>query len=184
MKQESSIDPVELKKLMDADFNGDFIDVRTPVEFDEVHAMLAQNRPMESIHATDLQGASQGDQAKPIYLICRSGNRSSKVCRQLREAGAQNVLNVKGGTDAWIAAGLPVVLGGKAMSLVRQVRTAAGFLVLAGVGLSQFFNPYLCALSAFVGAGLMIAGLTNWCGMGLLLLKMPWNQRPGSGCQA
>ncbi len=76
---------------------------------------------------------------------------------------------------AWEQAGLSVTRGKKAISLERQVRIAAGLLVLIGVGLS-FVHPYWIGLSAFVGAGLTFAGITDTCGMGLLLARMPWNK--------
>ena len=77
---------------------------------------------------------------------------------------------------ACIAAGLPIVRGKAAMSLERQVRIAAGSLVLIGILLSLFVHPYLLGLSAFVGAGLVFAGITDTCGMGMLLARMPWNR--------
>jgi hypothetical protein len=88
------------------------------------------------------------------------------------------VVNVEGGTQAWDEAGLPVVRGQKAISLERQVRIAAGSLVLLGALLGYFAHPYWIALSAFVGAGLVFAGITDTCGMGMLLARMPWNQAP------
>jgi hypothetical protein len=85
---------------------------------------------------------------------------------------------VEGGTQAWVEAGLPVNRGAsKVMSLERQVRIAAGSLVLTGVLLSLFVHPYFIGLSGFVGAGLIFAGISDWCGMGLLLAKLPWNTR-------
>jgi len=71
---------------------------------------------------------------------------------------------------------LPVVRGKKSIPLERQVRIAAGFLVLLGAVLGFFVHPYFIGLSAFVGAGLMFAGITDTCGMALVLAKMPWNQ--------
>ena len=82
----------------------------------------------------------------------------------------------RGGTLAWDAAGLPVVRGKKTILLERQVRIAAGFLVLVGAVLALVVHPYFVGLSAFVGAGLMFAGITDSCGMGMLLAKMPWNR--------
>jgi rhodanese-related sulfurtransferase len=84
-------------------------------------------------------------------------------------------VNIEGGTTACAAAGLPVVRGKKAMSLERQVRIAAGSLVLLGL-IGAYFSPYALGLSAFVGAGLVFAGITDTCGMGMILARMPWNQ--------
>jgi rhodanese-related sulfurtransferase len=88
-----------------------------------------------------------------------------------------NVINVEGGTEAWLAAGLPVVRGKKVMSLERQVRIAAGAIVLAGaIAALVTGNVYFAGIPAFVGAGLMFAGISDSCAMGLLIAKMPWNQ--------
>ena len=95
-------------------------------------------------------------------------------------AGYPNVVSVQGGTEAWERAGLPVVRGtATVMSLKRQVRIGAGSLVLLGTALGFLVHPAFFGLSAFVGAGLVFAGVTDWCGMGLLLAKFPWN-RAGS----
>jgi rhodanese-related sulfurtransferase len=91
-------------------------------------------------------------------------------------AGFTNVINIEGGTLACIECGLPVIRGKKAITLERQVRIAAGSLVLLGVLLGWLVHPVLVTLSAFVGAGLVFAGITDTCGMGLLLARMPWNQ--------
>ena len=85
-------------------------------------------------------------------------------------------VNVEGGTLAWEQAGLPVVRGKKAMSLERQVRIAAGSLVVLGTALGAFVHPGFLGLSAFVGAGLVFAGVTDTCGMGMVLARMPWNR--------
>ena len=82
---------------------------------------------------------------------------------------------VEGGTKAWAAAGLPVTCGKGVISVERQVRIAAGLLLLTGAALAWFIHPAYVAISAFVGAGLTFAGITDWCGMGLLLARMPWN---------
>jgi len=83
---------------------------------------------------------------------------------------------------AWESAGLPLKRGAKMMSLERQVRIAAGALVFTGAVLGYFVNPAWIALSGFVGAGLVFAGITDTCGMGMLIARMPWNnRRPSSG---
>ena len=84
---------------------------------------------------------------------------------------------VEGGTQAWVTEGLPVVsLGRGSMSIERQVRIGAGTLVLLGVVLGFLVHPGFFFLSGFVGAGLVFAGVTDWCGMGLLLARAPWNR--------
>jgi rhodanese-related sulfurtransferase len=85
---------------------------------------------------------------------------------------------VVGGTLAWTAAGLPVVRGeAKMISLERQVRIAAGALVATGAVLAQVVHPGFIWLSGVVGAGLVFAGITDFCGMGLLIARLPWNRR-------
>lgn len=86
---------------------------------------------------------------------------------------------VEGGTLAWEAAGFPVERGeSRVISLERQVRIGAGALVVSGVLLARFVHPAFLWLSGFVGAGLVFAGVTDTCGMGMLLAKAPWNQMP------
>jgi rhodanese-related sulfurtransferase len=162
----------------------ELIDVRTPAEFREVHATIARNVPLESLDPHAVMQARNGSCDKTLYLVCRSGNRSAMACRKFIEAGYANVASVDGGTTAWESTGLPVVKGKKAMSLERQVRIAAGFLVLLGAVLGFFVHPYFVGLSAFVGAGLMFAGITDTCGMAMMLAKMPWNQCGGHSCSA
>jgi rhodanese-related sulfurtransferase len=151
------------------------IDVRTPAEFGEVHVAFARNVPLDQLSP----GGLGLDPAAPVYVVCQKGGRGAKACEKLHAAGFAHAANVDGGTLACVAAGLPVVRGRKAVSLERQVRIAAGGLVLLGVGLSVL-HPALVGLSAFVGAGLVFAGVTDTCGMGLLLARMPWNRRPAS----
>jgi len=83
---------------------------------------------------------------------------------------------VEGGTNAWIAAGLPVIRGRKTISIERQVRIGAGSLVVIGTGLGRFVHPAFYILAAFVGAGLVFAGVTDICGMANVLAKAPWNR--------
>ncbi len=156
----------------------ELIDVRTPVEFQEVHAVMAKNVPLDSLDPNAVAEQRKGAASAPLYIICRSGSRSMNACGQFVAAGHAQVVNVEGGTLAWDEAGLPVVRGKEAISLERQVRIAAGSLVLIGALLSWFVHSYFAGLSAFVGAGLMFAGITDTCGMGMMLAKMPWNQVP------
>ena len=171
-----TITPTELNALLKQGRAIDLIDVRTPAEFREVHAELARNVPLESLDPQAVSGSRSGNSQDPLYVICRSGSRGKTACEKLVAAGCQNVVNVAGGTLAWEQAGLVVVRGQKTISLERQVRIAAGSLVVIGSLLALFVHPWFAALPAFVGAGLVFAGVTDTCGMALLLARMPWNQ--------
>jgi rhodanese-related sulfurtransferase len=179
-----TITPQELATRLEAG-SVDLVDVRTPVEFREVHAQGARNIPLDAFDPRAVMESRNGHGGEPLYVICRSGSRAAKACQKLEDAGYQGIVNVEGGTQAWESANLPVVRGKKAISLERQVRIVAGTLVLIGAILGYFVNPAFIGLSAFVGAGLAFAGLTDTCGMGMLLAKMPWNQVAdggGGGC--
>lgn len=154
----------------------DLIDVRTPVEFREVHSVYARNIPLDALKPEDILATRQGELDAPVYVICRSGSRGAKACEAFVNAGFANVVNVDGGTAAWDQAGLPVNRGRKAISLERQVRIAAGFIVLTGSLLAAFVHPWFVGIPAFVGAGLMFAGITDTCAMGMMIARMPWNQ--------
>lgn len=153
----------------------DLIDVRTPVEYREVHAVASRNVPLDTLDPAAVR-ASRPDESVPLYVICRTGARGRKACEQLAAAGLAQVINVEGGTLAWIESGLPVSRGAKSISLERQVRIAAGSFVLLGTLLGWLIHPALAGLAAFVGGGLVFSGLTDTCGMGLLLARMPWNR--------
>ncbi len=168
-----TIKPLELSQLLSTSADFELIDVRTPLEFDEVHVAAARSVPLDTLEASHFPNHQQ-----PLYILCRSGQRASKAAAKLAESGHSNAIVVEGGTLAWIEAGLPVERGVvKTISLERQVRIAAGSIVLTGFLLGWFVNRAFFGLSGFVGAGLIFAGVTDWCGMGLLLAKAPWNKR-------
>jgi rhodanese-related sulfurtransferase len=155
------------------------IDVRTPAEFGEVHVTCARNVPLDRI-STAKHPEIPDNAASPTYVICKSGGRSKMACDKLAAAGYANIVNVEGGTSACEQAGLPVARGKKVMSLERQVRIAAGSIVFVGTLLSAFVSPWFLIVPGFVGAGLVFAGVTDTCGMGMILARMPWNQTPSS----
>lgn len=178
---------IDVRQLADKAAAGevDLIDVRMPTEFREVHVECAKNFPLDSLDPKKIAGSRNGRSGEPLYLICRSGNRSSKAAQKFLDAGIENVVNVDGGTTAWVAEGLPVVRGKKAFPLMQQVQITAGFLVVLGVVLGYFVHPYFVGLSGFVGAGLMFAGCTGLCPMASFIAKMPWNQcGDGTSCSA
>jgi rhodanese-related sulfurtransferase len=169
-----TISPLNLNKLFAAQPGLALVDVRTPVEFAEVHVPQARNVPLDQLQS----GAVPVAKSQPVYLLCRSGQRATKAAEQLAKQGFADPIVVEGGTLAWIAANLPVTRSAvKMISLERQVRIAAGSLVLIGVLLGWFVHRGFYGLAAFVGAGLVFAGITDFCGMGLLLAKLPWNRR-------
>jgi rhodanese-related sulfurtransferase len=170
-----TIDPLEVKRLLDTGYDIELIDVRTPAEFRGVHATAARNIPLDRIDAKAMITERGKDSLEPLYFICRSDNRGKKACEAFIAEGYSNVVNIAGGTVAWDDLRLPVVRGKQTISLERQVPIAAGLLVVTGAALS-ILSPWWIALSAFVGAGLVFAGITDNCVMARLLAKMPWNQ--------
>ena len=171
-----TITPGELEELRRQGRPVELIDVRTPVEYREVRAEPARLVPLDALDPRAVMEARNGTGDDPLYLICRSGSRGRQACEKFLTAGYTNVVNVEGGTLAWERAGLPVVRGKPAVSLERQVRIAAGSLVVLGTALGAFVHPGFLGVPAFVGAGLVFAGVTDTCGLGMLLARMPWNR--------
>jgi rhodanese-related sulfurtransferase len=172
----ATVSPRRLAELSAEGRHIDLIDVRTPVEFREVHVEFARNVPLDRLDPAALMQARDGAAGEPLYVLCRSGSRGRQACERFLRAGFANVVNVEGGTLACVEAGLPVVRGKKAVSVERQVRIAAGLLVLLGALLGWLVHLAFVGLSAFVGAGLVFAGITDTCAMGMALARMPWNQ--------
>lgn len=128
-----------------------------------------------------LASDSVGKDTKAVIFHCRSGMRTKSNAEKLADAAACDAYILEGGLDAWKAAGLPVVTDRKQpLEMMRQVQIAAGSLVLLGVLLGAFVAPGFYALSGFVGAGLVFAGVTGTCGMARLLALMPWNRGAGA----
>ncbi len=150
------------------------IDIRTPVEVAGERVDGAHCIPLDELPGrVDEVRTMDGER----LLLCRSGKRAEKARQILADAGVHHVRVIAGGILAYAAVGGETKTGQSGMSLERQVRIAAGALVLTGVILGFTVAPGFFGLSAFVGLGLVFAGLTDWCGMGLLLAKMPWNKR-------
>lgn len=165
----------ELKEFLahDTADNALVIDVRTPSEYRRERIIGVANMPLDNLehHVDDLRDYEH------VYVHCASGNRSSQACAKLNTLGLDNIINVEGGLSAWKEAGFHTVEDKSApLPINQQVQIVAGSLVVTGVLLS-LMHPLLILLSAFVGAGLIFAGATGTCTMGLLLARMPWNQR-------
>ena len=105
----ASISPAKLAELTREGRKIELIDVRTPVEFREVHLNIARNVPLDQLDPKAVVQARNGSSSEPLYLICKGGGRSLQACEKFLKAGFTDVVNVEGGTMACIAAGLPVV---------------------------------------------------------------------------
>jgi len=173
-----SVSVLEFKKVLSSDPSITLLDVRTPVEFNAAHIDGSINIPLDQLDPLNLLKNNYLPKQRNVYLLCQRGSRATQAAILFEKQGLNNTLVVEGGVSAWIDAGYKVNQGkSKVISLERQVRIAAGTLVLLGVLLGKFVHPGFYWLSACVGAGLVNAGITDWCGMGLLMARMPWNQK-------
>jgi len=173
------VTPRQLDALLRAGQPATLLDVRTPGEFAAAHVPGATLIPLDELDCAAFL-AERGASDDPIYVLCQSGGRARRAIEQFQRAGYHGCVLVEGGTQAWLDAGLPVNRGAsRVISLERQVRIVAGALVLLGVTLGWLVHAGFFGLSAFVGAGLVFAGITDFCGMGLLLARMPWNKSTG-----
>jgi len=164
---------IELSTLLRSEHAARLLDVRTPSEFDNSHIAGAYNVPLDQLpeHAHEVR-AAQGT----VVLICQSGQRAQKAEALLRSSGMANMHVLNGGMKAWLAAGYPVRRIRARVSLERQVRIAAGAMVAAGAIAALTVSPLWALVPAFVGSGLVFAGVTDTCAMGMLLARLPYNR--------
>jgi rhodanese-related sulfurtransferase len=178
MKTNPCILPRELADALLAE-GCQLIDVREPVEFAESHVSGAKLIPLGQIEAR----CSELDKTKPLFVMCQAGKRGAAAADKLSALGFSDVRNLEGGILAWKSAGLPCSSGSKiVMPLMRQVQITIGFFVLLGSLLALYVDPRWIYLCLFFGAGLIFAGLSGFCGLALVLAKMPWNRVDGSTC--
>ncbi|HEY9629335.1 MAG TPA: rhodanese-like domain-containing protein [Coleofasciculaceae cyanobacterium] len=150
------------------------VDVREPAEYSTERIPGAKLHPLSQFNPDRVQPPS----GQKLVFYCQSGNRSAKAAQQCLAAGFTSATHLRGGIPSWKNAGYRVEKSENApISLFRQVQIVAGFLVFLGTVLGVLVSPNFLILSGFVGAGLVFAGITNTCAMGLLLAKLPYNQR-------
>lgn len=169
--------PVDL--LSDKNSDLCILDVRTAAEVESESLAEAIHIPLHELTPERLASelAKRGKTAHEIHILCQSGKRAEMAAQQLQGKCVNGLCIIEGGMNAVKAANIPVQQSGKkSISLERQVRIAAGFLVLVGVLLGFAINPAFFYLAGFVGAGLMFAGITDTCMMGMLIARMPWNK--------
>ena len=157
------------------------MDVREPVEHDEEHITGAKLIPLGQL----VRRSAEIDRSLPLVVMCRSSKRGGDALQKLQALGFTGGRNLEGGILAWKAAGLPVSTNGKKdFPLMQQVQLTIGLGVLAGAILALTVNPNWVLLCAFFGAGLTMAGSTGWCGLAILMSKMPWNRVARESCCA
>jgi len=175
----STISPEQLHAAQLGGESHALLDVRTVAEYRAGHIPGAQVIPIEEL----LPETVASRFARPalgiketLYITCRSGPRAQQAAERLQLGGYRNLALVEGGTQAWERAGLPLRRCGKAIALERQVQIAVGSLLVLKVLLGFSVHQLFFALAALVGAGLIVAGVTRWCGMSNLIARMPWNR--------
>jgi rhodanese-related sulfurtransferase len=171
--------------------DGIILDVRSPAEHDDMrlarpHAFV----PLGDLNPDDFMRRRGLDRETPVYTLCKSGMRATAAAEKFAAAGYKAQV-IAGGILACAAAGEEIVSQSQdvssgtgtpakgAISLERQVRMAAGTLVFLGVALGATVQPWFLAVPVFVGLGLVYAGMTDRCGMALVLARLPWNRAQG-----
>ena len=167
------ISPAKAKDLLDQ--GAILIDIREADEHAREKVIGARHLPLSKLDEADL-ALHKG---RPVIFHCKSGartmNNASRLAR--KTSGACEGFIVEGELDAWKKAGLPVATDRRQpIELQRQVQIGAGSLAFIGTVLGVMVSPWFLAVPAFVGAGLMTAGVTGFCGMAQLLMRAPWNK--------
>ena len=167
-----TLDPHAAHRLLDD--GALLVDIRDADEHARERIPGARCIPLAQLASSPRLGEADG----VVLFHCRSGMRTSANAATLEAAaGGATAYLVEGGIDAWKQAGLPVACDARApLELMRQVQIAAGSLVLLGTLLAATVSPWFLLLTGFLGAGLLFAGLSGFCGMALLLARMPWNR--------
>lgn len=155
------------------------VDVRTSGEFAAARVPGARSLPLDELTEERLRTPHpSGDHT--VYLLCASGARARLAAATVDAFPGWRAVVVDGGLSAWRSAGLPVIAGRGVISLERQVRIAAGALILSGALIGWGIHPAGFALAGAIGAGLVVAGVTDTCGLALLLARAPWNRKPAA----
>jgi rhodanese-related sulfurtransferase len=172
-----TVDSATLKRWMDSG-EAVVVDVREPAEHAAEKIQGATLVPLGTVNKTALPETG----GKKLVIHCRSGKRSMNACEKLlAEDPNLEIYNLEGGISAWGTAGHSVASSGKFfLPLDRQVQLTIGLGVLIGSLLAYFVNPLFFLLTGFFGAGLTFAGLSGFCGLAMVMARMPWNQVAGA----
>jgi len=164
------------KEVIESEANNptvDFINVCTPAEYNEKHIKGVRSVPLDTLPTR----VAEFNGKKTVYIHCRSGSRGRQAIERLQALGVTAELaNVEGGMLAWEDAGYETGSHTTRLPFMRQVFIGAGSLVLLSVVLTTFMHQDFILLALFVSFGLLVSGITGWCGMAMVLGKMPWNK--------
>jgi rhodanese-related sulfurtransferase len=167
------ISPTDAKRLLDR--GAILVDIREADEHAREKLAGAHHLPLSKLDEAEL-ALHEG---KPVIFHCRSGARTQSHARRLagKVGGVCEAFIIDGGLEAWKKAGLPVVTDRRQpIEVQRQVQIGAGSLAFLGTMLGLFVSPWFFVVPAFVGAGLIMAGVTGFCGMARVLMRAPWNR--------
>ncbi len=169
----TAVEPEEAERLIA--LGAKLIDIRDADEHARERISGAAHHPLARIEQLAVHSG-------PMIFHCRTGTRTQNNADRLAAAGGDSFCYVlAGGIDSWRSSGRPTIIDKRQpLEIMRQVQLVAGGLVLLGVALGFLVSPFLFGVSAFVGAGLMMAGATGWCGMATLLRHLPWNHPASS----
>ncbi|MEG1451505.1 rhodanese family protein [Brevundimonas sp.] len=174
----SHLTPMSSARLSDLMAKGtvELVDIREADEYAREHIASARSQPLSALPSV-LEASG-----KTVVFTCRSGNRTAANAQRLaacaNKEGSVPAYVLEGGVDGWKKAGFATRIDRtKPVDMMRQVQMIAGGLILLGVALGTWVHPAFYGLSAFVGAGLFVAGSTGFCGMARLLAYAPWNRR-------
>ena len=168
-----TIDPEGLHRWMMED-KAVLIDIREADEYAREHIPGSRPVPLSGFDAADF-----ADSADKIAVFhCASGNRTAQAAPRILARGFQEVYQLAGGLAGWKQQGYETRINRKMpIPIQRQVQIIAGSMILCGVLLAWLLSPWFVLLSAFVGAGLLFAGLSGSCAMANLLGLLPYNRR-------
>ncbi len=168
-----SVSPEEARLMIDG--GAVLVDIREADEHMREKIPGARHLPVSAVETGETDGFHPGE---TVIFHCRTGMRTTANAERLRGLTECEAYLVEGGIDEWKKAGLPVAVDrNEPLPIQRQVQITAGGLVVLGAILGFTLSPWFHLFSAFIGAGLMQAGISGWCGMALLLKVMPWNRR-------
>lgn len=170
------IHPIDLMEKNHPDIC--IVDVRTAAEVKAAGLPNCLHIPLHELTPERLQQEiiKSGKNGAEVYLLCQAGRRAEMAADQLRGNIQAELVIIEGGMNAVQQSNIPVVKQRHVISLERQVRIAAGLLVLIGIILGTWVTPTFYGLSAFIGLGLSISGIADICPMGMLIAKAPWNR--------